>query len=384
MAYVTCKRGVFYVVEYQGINPVTGRERRRWHRCADANHAGREAQRLTKRRGQHLRRDTTATLGEYLVGRWLPSREHTATASTFASYAASIRHYVLPYLGPTAMTRITAQDLNALYRRLAIAGAVRGGGLSAKTIKNMHQTLHAAFADAVHDRLIADNPADHASAPDPRKRPSSRRRAKSWTATELGAFLSATRSERLYMLFELAAATGMRRGELLGLQWGDIHFGTGTIEVTRALTAVAYRLDCSTLKTRTSRRCITIDARTLRYLADWRDRPGVVASPDQPVFTGANGAALHPHAASQAFCRAVRHADVPSIRFHDVRHTHATLLLRDRVPIKVVSERLGHSTPAFTMMTYQHVLPGMQEDAARSYEELVAHSFDESTATDCR
>ncbi|HMS89886.1 MAG TPA: tyrosine-type recombinase/integrase [Acidimicrobiales bacterium] len=90
------------------------------------------------------------------------------------------------------------------------------------------------------------------------------------------------------------------------------------------------------------------------------------------VFTRPDGQPIHPHSISQAFDRAQRHLDVSPIRFHDLRHTHASLLLRDRVPIKVVSERLGHSNPAFTMTTYQHVLPGMQDDAAAAFGQLLA------------
>lgn len=376
MAYVTSKRGVFYVVEYQGSNPVSGRERRRWHRCDNAAHAEREARRLTARRDRQRHRTSTMPLGDYLIGQWLPTKEHHVTASTFARYRSSIDHYVIAHLGNTPLGRLTTADINALYRRLAIAGAVHGGPLSAKTIKNLHQTLHAALADAVRRGLISHNPADHAAVPDPRKRPSGRRRARAWTVDELGRFLAATRHHPHGVLFELAAATGMRRGELLGLQWGDVHFDTATIEITRSLTAVGYRLDYTTLKTRTSRRCITIDHRTLAHLAAWRDRQRPVA-PDQAVFGNRHGGLLHPHAASQAFTRAVAGVDVPDIRFHDLRHTHASLLLRQREPIKVVSERLGHSTPAFTMMTYQHVLPGMQADAARTYAELVADHFEQ-------
>ncbi len=98
------------------------------------------------------------------------------------------------------------------------------------------------------------------------------------------------------------------------------------------------------------------------------------------VFTGSDGQPMHPHAASQAFERAQRNVDVTRIRFHDLRHTHATLLLRDRVPIKVVSERLGHSNPAFTMTTYQHVLPGMQDDAAAAFGLLLPNHSLEFTA----
>ena len=180
------------------------------------------------------------------------------------------------------------------------------------------------------------------------------------------------------MLFRLAAATGMRRGEVLGLRWDDIHFDTGRLEITQALIAVDYELVFTRLKTRTSRRNVTLDTDTLVQLAAWRrsqaaelDAAGVV-SRHGLVFTRPNGEPLHPHTVSQAFERAQRPLGVSPIRFHDLRHTHASLLLRDRVPIKVVSARLGHSNPAFTMTTYQHVIPGMQEDAAATFGQLLA------------
>jgi integrase len=116
----------------------------------------------------------------------------------------------------------------------------------------------------------------------------------------------------------------------------------------------------------------------MTLLARWRQDQTVelaaagVTNAHGLVFVRPDGQPLHPHSVSQAFERAQRHVEVSPIRFHDLRHTHASLLLRDRVPIKVVSERLGHSNPAFTMTTYQHVLPGMQDDAAAAFGQLLA------------
>ncbi|MGD9704656.1 MAG: tyrosine-type recombinase/integrase [Acidimicrobiia bacterium] len=151
--------------------------------------------------------------------------------------------------------------------------------------------------------------------------------------------------------------------------------------LTGTLTSVGYRLEFSLLKTRTSRRNITIDTDTMTLLADWQrhqtaelTRAGAV-NQHGLVFTRPDGHPLHPHSVSQAFDRAQQTLDVSPIRFHDLRHTHASLLLRDRVPIKVVSERLGHSNSAFTMTTYPHVLPGMQDDAAAAFGQLLTGLF---------
>jgi integrase len=296
----------------------------------------------------------------------------------------SVEHYLLPHLGDTPLRRLRPDHLESLYRRLLVVGSRQGGPLGAKTIKNLHQILHAALRDAVARGLLPINPAETVHVPDPRKRPSGRRKARSWTAAELGQFLATTADSRYSMLFRLAAATGMRCGELLGLRWDHVHFDTGRLEVTQALTAVGYRLEFSRLKTKTSRRNITVDPATMAALADWRHRQAAehqasgVENTHGLVFSRANGQPLHPHVASQAFERAQSRVVVSRIRFHDLRHTHASLLLRDRVPIKVVSERLGHSNPAFTMTTYQHVLPGMQDDAAAAYSQLLATHSQES------
>lgn len=378
MAYVVEKRGVFYAVIYEGTNPVSGRERRRWHRCEDRPDAEQLARTLGRRRERQHRSGSSITLRDYLVGQWLPAKEASIALTTHARYVTSVEHYLLPDLGDTQLRRLRPEHLETLYRRLLVVGSRRGGPLGAKTVKNLHQIIHSALRDAVTRGLLPLNPSDNVTAPDPRKRPSGRRRGSSWTSAELGEFLTETAGSRHSMLFRLAAATGMRRGELLGLRWDHVHFDTGRIEVTQALTAVGYRLEFSRLKTKTSRRNVTVDAHTMTLLADWRARQtadlatGGVENSHGLVFTRPCGQPLHPHAASQAFERAQRHVAVSPIRFHDLRHTHATLLLRDRVPIKVVSERLGHSNPAFTMMTYQHVLPGMQDDAANTFGQILA------------
>jgi len=219
VAYVTEKRGVHYAVIYEGRNPVTGTERRRWHCCDDRTDAERLAAELAANRDRQSRGGSSMTVRDYMEGRWLPARESTIAASTHARECAAVAHYVLPHLGTTQLRRLRPEHIQTLYRRLAIAGSRTGGPLAAKTILNLHQTLRAAFGDATAYGLLAINPIDGVRPPDPRTRPSGRRRARSWTASELGTFLDATSAGRHAALFRLAAATGMRRGEVLGLRW---------------------------------------------------------------------------------------------------------------------------------------------------------------------
>ena len=254
MAYVTEKRGVHDAVIYEGRNPVSGRERRRWHRCDNRRDAERLAGRLSADHDRRHRTGSSMTLGDFLLGQWLPAREATVARSTFARDAKAIEHYLLPHLGDTPLRRLRAEHIRALCQRLLITGSRRGGPLAAKTIANLHQLLRSALGAAVDRGLLLSNPAAEVHPPNPRNRPSGRRRAKSWTAAELGAFLDETAQSQYSMLFRLTAATGMRRGEVLGLRWDDIHFDTGRIEITQALIAIDYQLEFSRLKTRTSRR----------------------------------------------------------------------------------------------------------------------------------
>jgi integrase len=174
----------------------------------------------------------------------------------------------------------------------------------------------------------------------------------------------------------------MRRGEALGIRWGDIDLDARRVSVHRTIVAIAYETAESTVKTRHSRRVVDLAPDTVDVLVAWRQQrldEGGSVDFDDSVFSRPDGTMLHPHTLSQAFERLAVRSGQPVIRFHDLRHTHATLLLKSGVPLKVVSERLGHATPAFTMAVYQHVLPGMQAEAANVFASLIAPLDTEET-----
>ncbi len=235
---------------------------------------------------------------------------------------------------------------------------------------NVHQILRTALGDAERSGLVHRNvarlmdPPCHGAAPEQR----------CWNEHQLRQFLHVAMTHRLGPAIWLAAMTGMRRGEVLGLRWSDIDLDTATLSIRRSVSCTGYQVHTTPTKTRTSRRAIDLDQRTVVVLREWRRRQlgelGTVAA-DETVFTRPDGQPVHPHTLSQTVARLQRTADVPAIRLHDLRHTHATLMLKHGIPLKVVSERLGHSTPAFTMAVYQHVLPGMQRDAANTFARLI-------------
>lgn len=240
--------------------------------------------------------------------------------------------------------------------------------------------LRRALDDAVRRGLILTNPAKIAHAP--KRRPLSSTTSRVWNAQQLGQFLTSTSGHRYHAALWVAANTGMRRGEILGLRWGDVDFDTHQLSVTRSLVSVGYELHETRGKSRTARRSINLDPRTIDVLHRWR-RYRQDEDPEferdhlaRYVFCRPDGAPTHPHLLSDAFKKLVARSDLPTIRLHDLRHTHATLLLKAGVPIKVVSERLGHSTPGFTMATYQHIIPGMQAEAAQTFADLLEASTD--------
>ncbi len=253
----------------------------------------------------------------------------------------------------------------------ALAG-VGGHGLAPKTVHEVHAVIRAALDHAVERHLVDCNVAHRTSQ---RARPAASGAARSWTAGELSAFLTAARQQRLFPALKLAAHTGMRRGEIVGLKWSDLSVAHARLSVSRTVQNVGGRPVEFGVKTRTSRRSVELDSATLDELLRWRrrlERDGLPCGPDDWMFCNTAGRFLNPESVSQLFDRIVQRNGLPRIRFHDLRHTHASLLVADGVPIKVVAERLGHAHPAFTMHTYQHVLPGMSAAAAERFATLMA------------
>jgi integrase len=273
---------------------------------------------------------------------------------------------------------LTAEDLDGLYADLLSDGRRNGsgGGLSPKSVRYIHGIIRKALADALRKGSVTRNVADLADPP----KPSASRKSvvHAWTAEQLRRFLEEIASHRLHPAFYLAANSGMRRGEVLGLRWRDVDLNRSRLSVQQALVNIAYELELADVKTSTSRRTIDLDERTIAVLHAWRtcqleEQLLVGRRHDEAalVFAQADGSPVHPDYFSQVFERHVARSNLPRIRLHDLRHTHATILLQAGVPVKVVSERLGHSSPAFTMSVYQHVMPGMQADAAATFSAVV-------------
>ncbi len=369
----------YYAVIYEGVDPGTGKPRHRWHAAGPTR---REAERLLadlvkKSHDGDYRAPDRVTLGQYLLERWLPTKKAQLRASTFESYRCNIVNHVVPGIGAVPLQRLTPEHLDAFYADLLASGrqTSAGGGLSVKTVRNIHTVLRKALADAARKGTVPRNVAVLA---DPPRLSSARRpEMKVWDAKQIGQFLREIAGHRLYPAFFLLANTGMRRGEVLGLRWKDVDLERATLSVSRSLVLVAYQPQLSDVKTNNGRRTIDLEPKTVAVLRAWKKaqieermlanlRPAadlVLAHPD--------GSVINPDYLSQVFDRHVARSALPRIRLHDLRHSHASVLLKEGVPLKVVSERLGHANPAFTLSVYQHLLPGMQADAAKVFAAAV-------------
>lgn len=372
--HVARKRGRYYAVIYEGLDPITGKEKRTWHPAGtDRAEAEALAARLAAERDGRNDEIRALTFGAYLTGQWLPAKKLTLTTSTHRGYVHKTKRHILPALGKKRLRRLRPQHLEQLYHSM-LHPSDGTSALAPKTVYDVHLIIRGALGDAVRRGLVTRNVALLANAPRLRSIPKVEPQA--WTLPELRAFLRAAAGHPLFPALWLTAVTGMRRNELIGLRWTDLDTTHGRLSINRGLVAVGYELHETRGKTRNSRRCINLDATTLAVLDGWRALQAAehtAVGIDDPgwMFTGHDGHPVHPHTVSQTFERIARRAGVRVIRLHDLRHTHATLLIAAGVAVKVVTERLGHAMSTFTIESYQHVIPGMQEDAARTMEALI-------------
>ena len=301
--------------------------------------------------------------------------------TTLHGYRRHIEAHVIPALGDHQLQLLTALDLDRLYADLIANGRKNGnGGLSPRTVRYIHSILRKALSDAERKGIIVRNVATLASPPSTSStRPPEMR---VWTPAQTREFLALafenTGTQPYALLFRLATTTGMRRGELCGLRWNDTDLDTGRLSIRHQITTAGEHVIEADVKTNRARRVIDVDEQTISRLRAHRTEQlqlrlavGSGWNNNDLVFCQPDGRPLHPNTVSQAFDRLIARSHLPRIRFHDLRHGHASQLLAAGVNAKVVSERLGHASVAFTLDTYAHVMPGQQRAAAIAAAALI-------------
>lgn len=315
------------------------------------------------------------TVGDFLT-QWLQVVRPSLRASTWASYRNYVDAYVVPVIGDSRLRDLTPVRLNLLYGHLLERGrAKRAGGLAAKTVRNVHVMLHRALSDAVRWDLLPRNVAEDATPPRV-----SRKRPTVWTPEQLGHFVDQVEGDRFFALWLLVVTTGFRRGELAGLLRHDIDLHHGRVTPSAPRVVVDGRAQESETKTRSGERSLALDPTTWDALRDyiifWGKEREALGQSTQLLFVWPNGQPIHPDTITALFHKHCAAAGLPRIRLHDVRHSYATAALKAGIPPKVISERLGHATVAFTLQTYTHVIPGMDEAAAGTVADLILGNLD--------
>nr|WP_277628036.1 site-specific integrase [Arsenicicoccus dermatophilus] len=343
--------------------------------------AARDQARVANARGEFVLRNGV-TVGEYLRA-WLDGHALEVKPRTRAGYAQIINSYVVPRIGHLRLQDVRPATLSGLYRTLLDEGGKGGRPLSPRTVEYTHAVLRKAFRDAVvTDQVIPTNPAERAKRP---RKVSAPPNDDMWNANDLAAFLVTASEHRLHAFYRLAAYTGARRGELLHLRWRDVDLGPAPSIRIRGTVGVVdgRRVEGSTKGGR--ERTVSIDEGTVAVLREHRRRQeadralaGDSWIAGDLVFRMDIGAPLFPDTPTALFAKLIRRhndahpdAPLPPLRLHDLRHLHATLLLRAGQPVHVVSARLGHADPSITLRVYAHVLADQAAGAADAFAQAM-------------
>lgn len=300
------------------------------------------------------------TMQEFLEA-WFESHSENLAASTAASYRRIIHRHLVPALGQIPLTKLQPLHIQSYHTHVLRAGRLNGpGGLSARTGQYHHAVLREALQQAVRWQLIPRNPADAVRAPRPK-----RAETRVLAADEVRQLLESAVGQRDYELIVTALGTGARQGELLALRWRDVDLEARTMTISRSLQRVDGQYLIKDTKTRKGRRSIPLPAQVVEML---RALKTTQAGDQDGLIFNNNGRPVNAGNLSHRFGNLARRTGLMGLRFHDLRHTHASLLLQAGVHPKVVQERLGHETISVTLDTYSHVLPGLQEAAVTKLE----------------
>ena len=305
-------------------------------------------------------------LGEYL-DRWLPDIRDTIRQRTWERYEQIVRVHLKPALGRLKLKDLTATHARGLYREKL------EGGSSPRTVQYIHTTLRKALQDAVSDGLIPRNVADGIRAPRPKKK-----EINPLSPEQTRAFLEAVRGDRLEALYVLAIHRGLRQGELLGLRWEDVDLEAGKLQVRRTLSLTSdghvfeppkngkgRSIELTQDASVALKRHLTCQLEEIEALGDDYQDQGL-------IFPGEKGQPMRPWTLTRKLERILERAGLPHIRFHDLRHTCATLLLSKGVHPKFVQELLGHATISITLDRYSHVIPAMGDQTKKAMEDVLS------------
>jgi len=313
------------------------------------------------------RPDQQATVKQLLEDHWLPAQKsRELRPATIALNTMVVDSWIVPHLGGVRISALTPKHVTDMVQALRTEKSATGRkGLSPRSAQLAVGVLKAACAWAVVNGLLGRDPTAGVRRP----------RADSqvmrpWSVDDARSFLSATGDDRLAFAWALLLTRGLRRGELCGLRWSDVDLDGGVVRINRTRVVVDGKAADSTPKTTAGRRTVPLDPHLVALLRTHKARQAAEKLAAGPAYEDSGwlvadelGAPYYPDSISEWFEKAAKAAKLPRIRLHDLRHTAASLMLASGVPVKVVSEMLGHSSPTITLSIYAHVMPGMAEEA---------------------
>ena len=305
---------------------------------------------------------------QYTVAAWLEYWLETygkikMRPSTYSSYTGNLRIHIKPNIGDIPLSKLKSADIQKFYVKLLSEGRVqriesknKPKGLKPKTVKNIHVFLSTAMDKAVAEKLISDNPVKHCVLPK-----QEHEEMKTLSLDKLNLFFEEAKNSGVYEMYLTEIATGLRRGELLGLKWSDIDYENQTIFIRRQICRIDGIVTEGPLKTKNSYRKIIVPSDVLEVL---KNKQLNEDNASEYVFSSPTGGAISPDSVLHMLHRVLKRAGLPKIRFHDLRHTFATMALQNGVDVKTVSNILGHFSAGFTLDTYAHVTTSMKQNAA--------------------
>lgn len=354
-------------VEYPP-DPVTGNRRQRSESFAKKKDAETALAKWVSEIDRGTAVDTTKmTVAEFLR-HWLDaSAKHRVRATTFEDYEATIDKHIIPEIGSIPVQRLTSSQVQAFYAKKLEAKA------GTRTVQLCHLRLSQALAQGVKWGTISRNVCD--AVDPPRSTPE---KGKTWTPEEAKRFLKVAEKDGYSPLWLLALTTGARQGELLGLRWQDLDVAAGTIRIRQAVAVYQAKPTIQAPKSKAANRTIGLPTEVLAELQAHRDRQAFERKAADElwenrdlIFATHTGGLIHPSNVLRNFYKLMERAKVPRIRFHDLRHTHATWLLGNGQPVTTVSERLGHARSSITWDTYAHVIATTRDQSAETVSALL-------------
>ena len=322
-------------------------------------------EKLKKALEQNQKIDFNRT-GKYTVEQWMEEWFENVCKikvrpSSHQTYRGYIDHRIAPNIGKIPLERLSTMDLQKLYRKLMSKGRVerieaehQPKGLSAKTVRNINQVISSAMDFAVAQKIITENPCKNVSLPK-----SEHKEMQTIPADQLQAFLTEAKATGIYEMYYIELATGLRRGELLGLKWQDIDWKNGIIKVRRQVARVDGEIVEAPLKAKNSYRSVSISPQAIEVLKQQKAKIN-----GQYVFPSPNGGPISPDSVNNMLKRVLERAGIPKVRFHDLRHTAASTMIANGVDLVTTAAELGHANANTTATIYAHQIAIARATAA--------------------